>query len=72
MTTQIDRAFESWIDAGIITRDWLDNPCPIEHTSPVQPRSAILAQWLYIAAVCVIGLATVALIVLVATSRGEL
>ena len=72
MTTQIDKAFESWIDAGIIDREWLDNPCPIAHTSPQQPRSAILAQWLYIAAVCFIGLATVALIVLVATSRGEL
>jgi len=72
MTTQIDKAFESWIDAGIITREWLDNPCPIEHTSPVQPRSARILQWLYIAAVCFVCGATVALIVLVATSRGEL
>jgi len=72
MTTQIDKAFERWIDAGIIDREWLDNPCPIEHTSPQQPRSARILQWLYIAAVCAIGLSTVALIVLVATSRGEL
>lgn len=72
MTTQIDQAFESWIDAGIIDREWLDNPCPIAHKSPVQPRSARILQWLYIVALCVIGLSTVALIVLVATSRGEL
>lgn len=72
MTTQIDKAFESWIDAGIITREWLDNPCPIAHTSPVQPRTAVLAQWLIVIAVCAIWVATVALVAYVAIKTGAL
>jgi hypothetical protein len=72
MTTQIDKAFEGWIEAGIIDRSWLDNPCPIAHTSPVQPRSARILQWLYIVALCFIGLATVALVAFVAIKTGAL
>ena len=72
MTPQIDKAFESWIEAGIITREWLDNPCPIAHTSPQQTRTTVLAQWLIVIAVCTIGLATVALVAYVAIKTGAL
>jgi hypothetical protein len=72
MTTQIDKAFESWIDAGIIDREWLDNPCPIEHTSPQQPRTAVLAQWLMVVSVCAIWGATVALVAYVAMKSGAI
>ena len=70
MTTQErNQMLAGLLEQGIIDQAWLEHPCKIAHPTDVQPRTAVVMQWLAVAGFIAIAVITLALVVFVA-SRG--
>ena len=69
---QIDQMLASLLEQGVIDEKWLLAPCKIAYSKPVQPRMALLWQWLAVAVFVLVAALTVALVAYVAINTGEL
>lgn len=69
---QIDAIVTGLLEQGVIDQNWLENPCKIPCSKPLQPRMALLWHWLTVATFIAVAALTLALVAYVAINGGEL